>query len=403
MTISAVIKDSSLTAWLAGFLAVLISYSGPLVIVFYAAQSANISSELLASWIWAISIGAGLTGIYLSWRYKVPIITAWSAPGTALLVTLFPGISISDVVGSYICAAVAIFIIGITGSFDWLIKKIPKGIAAGMLAGILFQFALNAFKVIAIMPMLSLAMMTAYLFAKRLYPKYLIVIVFSTGIVVLGLSGSLNDLTDIYPTITSPIYTQPSLTVASFFSFTLPLILVSLTGQFLPGMSILKMAGYHTDAKPIMAATSVTSIFTALFGGITTVIAAITAAICTGKDAHINPEKRYIAGIANGVFYLLGGIFASTIVAVFAKVPPTFIAVLAGLALLSGITTNLSIAIEDQTQRDSAVITFLVTVSGMTLLGIGSAFWGIVFGLAAHYIFSYRNQLDKKLSEMKEK
>lgn len=392
MTLPAVIKDSSLTAWLAGFLAVLISYSGPLVIVFYAAKSANVPAEILASWIWAISIGAGLTGIYLSWWYKVPIITAWSAPGTALLVTLFPEISVNEVIGSYIFAAITILIIGITGSFDWLIKKIPKGIAAGMLAGILFQFALNAFKVISIMPILSLMMMASYLIGKRFYPKYLIVIVFSTGLLISGIDGALDDLVDISITITTPTYIEPTWSIASFFSFTVPLILVSLTGQFLPGMSILKMAGYNTQAKPIMVTTSLISMVTALFGGITTVIAAITAAICTGKDAHNNPGRRYIAGIANGVFYLIGGLFATTIVAIFTKVPPTFIAVLAGLALLSGITTNLSIAIEDQAQRDSAVITFLVTVSGMSLLGVGSAFWGIIFGLIAHYIFSFKDR-----------
>jgi benzoate membrane transport protein len=380
-------RDWSLSATLAGFLAVLISYSGPLVIFFYAAKSANVSSEILSSWVWAISIGAALSGIYLSWRYKTPVVTAWSAPGTALLISLFPGLTVNEAIGSYLVAALITLVVATSGSFDWLVKKIPRGISAGMLAGILFQFSLNAFKSVEHMPTLSVAMIACYVLAKKYAPRYLIILVFMTGITALLLNSELN-FSDIPFNVTYPTLMYPSWSLEATLSFTLPLVLVSLTGQFLPGMTILKMAEYKISAKPIMTVTGLVSLFMAFFGGISTVIAAITAAICTGKDAHPDPDRRYVAGIANGIFYLIGGIFSASIVGLFTNLPTTFIAVLAGLALLAAISANVLIAVEDQTHRESALLTFLVTSSGMTLFGIGSAFWGVVLGLTMHFVLS---------------
>lgn len=391
-----IFHDWSLSATLAGFLAVLISYSGPLVIFFYAAKSANVSAEILSSWVWAISVGAALSGIYLSWRYKTPVVTAWSAPGTALLISLFPGLTLNDAIGSYLVAALITLLIGLSGSFDWLIKKIPKGISAGMLAGILFQFSLNAFKSVQHMPVLSTLMIACYVLAKKYAPRYLIVLVFATGLITLLLGSELN-LANIPLHITYPTFISPTWSFEATLSFTLPLVLVSLTGQFLPGMTILKMAEYKISAKPIMVTTGLVSIVMAFFGGISTVIAAITAAICTGKDAHHDPDRRYIAGIANGFFYLIGGIFSVSIVGLFTNLPTTFIAVLAGLALLSAISANVLIAVEDQAHRESALLTFLVTSSGMTLFGIGSAFWGVALGLTMHFVLStnFSNLLKK--------
>ena len=384
--------DWSISATLAGFLAVLISYSGPLVIFFYAAKSADVSPEILSSWVWAISIGAALSGIYLSWRYRTPIVTAWSAPGTALLILLFPGLTINEAIGSYLVAALITLVIGISGSFDWLIKRIPKGISAGMLAGILFQFSLNAFKSVEHMPALSMLMIACYVLAKKYAPRYLIILVFITGLMTLLLDSGVN-LSSIPFHITYPTFISPAWSLEATLSFTLPLVLVSLTGQFLPGMTILKMAEYKISAKPIMVVTGIVSLVMAFFGGISTVIAAITAAICTGKDAHPDHDKRYVAGIANGVFYLIGGIFSASIVGLFTNLPTTFIAVLTGLALLSAISTNVLIAVEDQQHRESALLTFLVTSSGMTLFGIGAAFWGVVLGLTMHLVLTSNFQI----------
>lgn len=380
-------KDWSVSAITAGFLAVLISYAGPLVIFFQAARAANISTDMMSSWVWAISIGAAVSGIFLSWRLKVPVVTAWSAPGTALLVTLFPAMSINQAVGAYISCAVVIFFIGVSSYFDKLIRDIPKGIAAGMMAGILFQFGVNAFKSASTMPMLAFGMVAAYIVFKKLFPRYVIILVLLTGALLAAALGQF-DLHTVELRFATPTWITPEWTWNSTLSFAIPLVLVSLTGQFLPGMAILRISGYNTAAKPIITVTSLASMVVAFFGGITIVIAAITAALCTGKDAHDNPEKRYIAGIANGMFYLIGSVFAGTIVLIFTALPKEFVAVLAGLALIGAITSNIVGAIQEEDHREASMITFLATASGMSFLGLGSAFWGIVIGSFAYLVLN---------------
>ena len=380
-------KDWSVSAIAAGFLAVLISYSGPAVIFFQAADVAHVSREMVASWIWGISIGAAVSGIFLSWVLKVPVITAWSAPGTALLVTLFPAITLNQVVGAYITAAVIIFLIGVSGSFDRIMRRIPPGIAAGMMAGILFQFGVNAFKSVTTMPALTFGMVAAYAVFRRLVPRYCIVLVLVSGITLAILLGHTN-VSGLELTLTTPTFITPEWTWSTTLSLALPLVLVSLTGQFLPGMAILHLSGYRTPARPIIAATSLASLGMAFFGGITIVVAAITAALCTGKDAHEDPAKRYVAGIANGVFYLIGGTFAGTIVMMFTALPKELIAVLAGLALLGAIAANVTTVVREEDHREASVITFLATASGMSFLGLGSAFWGVVIGGFAYLVLN---------------
>ncbi|WP_429338043.1 benzoate/H(+) symporter BenE family transporter [Paraburkholderia atlantica] len=386
-TSRAIAADWSVSAIVAGFLAVLISYAGPLVIFFQAAQAAHMPNEMVASWVWGISIGAAVSGIFASWKLKVPVVTAWSAPGTALLVGLFPALTLHQAVGAYLSAAVIILLIGISGYFDRMVRSIPKGIACGMMAGILLQFGTHAFKAAASMPALAFGMIGAYIVFRRLLPRYCIVLVLLTGTVFAIALGAAH-LGALPLQVTRPIFIQPEWTLSSTLSLALPLVVVSLTGQFLPGMAILRVSGYHTPARPIITATSIASIGVAFFGGITIVIAAITAALCTGKDAHDDPDKRYIAGIANGVFYLIGGTFAGAIVALFTMLPKEFVAILAGLALIGAITSNVMGAIQDEDHREASVITFLATASGMTFLGLGSAFWGIVIGSFAYLVLN---------------
>lgn len=383
---SGFLQDISLHAITAGFLVVLISYAGPILIFFQAASMAHISNEMMSSWVWGVSVGGGLSGIYLSWKYRMPIITAWSAPGAALLVSLFPHMSINEAVSSYLTAAVVIFVIGITGTFDRLIKHIPKGIAAGMMAGILFQFGINVFKSISTMPTLALAMIGIYLVFKRLLPKFVILIVLFFGILLAYFIGDVNP-DNFQFALAHPQFIAPVWTWESTFSFAIPLVLVSLTGQFLPGMAILKLANYHVPAKPIITVTSLMSVITGFFGGITTTTAAITAALCTGKEANEDPNKRYIAGMASGIFFLIGGTFAGSIVLLVTNLPKELIALLAGLALLGAIVANLMATLEEPDHREASAITFLATASGMSFMGLGSAFWGIVIGSIAYLIF----------------
>lgn len=379
--------DWSISATVAGFLAVLISYSGPLIIFFQAAQKAQVSSAMMISWIWGISIGAAVAGIFLSIKYKVPVITAWSAPGTALLVTLFPNISLNEAIAAYITSAVVIFLIGITGYFDKLLKWIPQDVAAGMMAGILFQFGLGLFTATDSMPMIVFGMLMVFLLAKRLVPRYAMVWVLVSGVVLSLVLGKMNPV-EVSFTLAIPQFIAPEWTWNSTLNLAIPLILVSLSGQFLPGMAIMKLSGYDTPAKPIITATSIASLAVACVGGITIVLASITAALCMGKDAHELKDKRYIAGIANGIFYILGGLFAGSIVMLFSLLPKELVAALAGLALLGAIATNISVAMKNESHRDAALITFLATASGMHFLGLSSVFWGICIGIIAHLILN---------------
>lgn len=383
-------NDWSISATVAGFLAVLISYSGPLIIFFQAAQRAHVSTDMMVSWIWGISIGAAVSGIYLSIKYKTPVITAWSAPGTALLVTLFPNISLNEAVAAYITSAIVIFLIGITGYFDKLLKWIPQDVAAGMMAGILFQFGISLFTASDSMPLIVFSMLIVFLIAKRLMPRYTMIWVLAAGVLLSLILGKMNPV-DVSFNLAIPQWISPEWTWNSTLNLAVPLILVSLTGQFLPGMAIMKLSGYDTPAKPIITATSIASLAVACIGGITIVLASITAALCMGKDAHELKEKRYIAGIANGIFYILGGLFAGSIVMLFSLLPKELVAALAGLALLGAIATNISVAMKNDGQRDAALITFLATASGMHFLGLSSVFWGICIGVIAHFILTPRS------------
>lgn len=377
-------RDSSLSAIATGFLAVLVSLAGPLAIFYQAAQAGQMSNQMFASWVWGISLGAAAAGIFLSWTLKAPVITAWSAPGTALLIPLFPALSIHEAVGAYLTAALLLLAIGLSGGFDRLMSYVPKGVASGMMAGILLPFGLNAFKGMGTLPLLVCGMLAAFLLFKRLWPRYCVVLLLAAGIAIAVLTGQTH-LGEVQLQLVTPQFITPAWSWSSTFSLALPLVLTTLSGQYLPGMAILRSAGYDVPVRRIVVANSVASLVTAFAGGITIAIAAITAALCTGRDAHEDPRRRYVAGIANGAFYLLAGLCGGSVVMLFAALPRELIVTLAGLALLGPITVNLA-QVATAPDREAAVLTFLATASGMTFLGLGSAFWGILTGMLAHRV-----------------
>lgn len=377
-----------LTAIVAGFIAVLVSFAGPLAIFYQAAQAARVDAAMFASWVWGISVGAGVAGILLSLRYRVPVITAWSAPGTALLITLFPGLSVQEAVGAYVIAALVLLVLGLTGSVDRIMRHIPQGVAAGMMAGILLPFGLKAFNSAGSLPVVAGSMIAVYLLCRRVLPRYTVVIVLVAGIALAVATGR-TDFRGVGFALAMPALIVPAWSWSATFSLALPLVLVTLTGQYLPGMALLKTAGYDLSARPVMVTNSVVSLLVAATGGITIAIAAITAAMCTGPDAHEDPRRRYVAGIANGVFYLLAGLCAGSIVALFAALPKELVATVAGLALLAPIGANLD-AMMAARDREAALITFVATASGISFMGLGAAFWGIAAGLAAHCILQHR-------------
>ncbi len=382
------LKDISLSAVVAGLLAVIIAYAGPLIIVFQVATLAGVSTDMMMSWVWGISMGVGISGIFLSYISKMPIMTGWSVPGTVLLLSLFPTLTVPEMVGAHMLAGLIIVLIGISGSFDKLMAWIPQGVAGGMLAGLLFQFGAAAFNTIGSSPLLLVLMLSVYLLGKRYFSRYSIVAVFATGLLFVIVTGQLHTEEFNLQWVT-PQLIVPEFSVFSILSLSLPLVLVSLSGQYLPGMAILRVDGYHRiKSRPIMIVTGGASALNALTGAPSIVLGAISAAIATGPDSHPNPDKRYIAGISNGVFYIIGAFCTSAIVTLFAVFPAELVAILAGLALMSSINGNIVLAVEDKENREAALLTFIATASGMNFLGLASAFWGIVIGMAAALLFN---------------
>ncbi|SUD84612.1 benzoate/H(+) symporter BenE family transporter [Stutzerimonas nitrititolerans] len=383
------LRDCSLSAVVAGFIATVISYAGPLVIIFQAAKAGGLPHELMSSWVWTISIGSGVLGILLSLRYRVPIVIAWSAPGSALLVTMLPDISMNQAVGAYLVSNLVILLVGLSGAFDKVIGKLPAAISAAMLAGILFRFGTDLFVSVKDQPWLVLAMFATYLLFKRAMPRYAVMAVLVVGVAMAVGGGELRSEALVLG-LAKPVWITPEFSWQVILGVAFPLVMVALTGQFVPGMVVLRNAGYQTPASPLISGSALGTLLLAPFGCHGLNLAAITAAICTGREAHEDPGKRYIAGVSGGVFYLLLGIFGATLVSVFTAFPSALIAALAGLALLSAIGAALHGAMSVPADREAALITFLVTASGMSLLGLSAAFWGLIFGIAAHLLLTLR-------------
>lgn len=371
----------------AGLISVIVNYGGTFILVFQAAKVAGLSPELTASWVWSISIGVGVTGLLLSWVSREPIITAWSTPAAAFLVTALATTPYDEAVGAYLISAAAFVVLGLSSYFERLIRLIPNGIAAGLLAGILLQFGIGAFGSMTLDPKLAGLLILAYLIIKRFSARYAVV-----GILILGLSFLLLehrvDLSGLKLELAAPVFTMPVFTLNALLSVALPLFLITLTGQYMPGMLVLRNDGFRTSANPIVWVTGLGSLVMAPFGSHAMNVAAITAAICTGPEAHQDPSKRWVAGIAAGVFYILVGVFGVTLAAVFMAFPATFITTLAGLALLGTIGGSLAGAMADVKSREAALITFLASAANITLFGIGGAFWGLVIGLLAYFILN---------------
>ena len=373
----------------AGLISVIVNYGGTFILVFQAAKVAGLSPALTASWVWSVSIGVGLTGLVLSWRYRAPIITAWSTPAAAFLVTALATTSYAEAIGAYMLSAAAFVALGLSGCFEKVIGLIPRGIASGLLAGILLQFGIGAFGGASADPLLVGLLVIAYLVLKRFSARYAVVGILVLGLAFLLVQGRV-DLSGLKLEFAAPVFTMPAFSLNALLSVALPLFLITLTGQYMPGMLVLRNDGFETSANPIVTATGLGSLIMAPFGSHAFNLAAITAALATGKEAHEDPSKRWIAGIAAGCFYVLVGVFGVTLAAVFMALPATFITTLAGLALLGTIGGSLAGAMADPASREAALITFLASAANIQLLGIGGAFWGLVMGLVAHLVLNGR-------------
>ncbi|WP_444959265.1 benzoate/H(+) symporter BenE family transporter [Microbulbifer sp. ZKSA002] len=388
---SSTFSDTSLSAISAGFVAVLVGVASSAAIVFEAARAAGASEAMITSWIGALGLGMGITCIAFSWYYRAPVITAWSTPGAALLATSLSGIPIAEAIGAFAFSALLTLLVGLSGAFERVARMVPAPIASAMLAGILLQFGLSVFTSLQAQPLLVGIMLLTYLVGRRWAPRYAIILVLVAGVVTcwkLQLIAS----AQIGWQAAHPVWVTPEFRLSTLIGIGLPLFIVTMTSQNLPGAATLAASGYsRVPISPVISGTGLTSLLLTPFGGFAFNLAAITAAICTGPEAHPNPDKRYTAGIAAGIFYLLVGLCGASVVALFSAFPQALIAGLAGLALIGVIGSSLAGATAEADSREAGIITFLISASGISLFGISSAFWGLLGGLVCYWFFKRRN------------
>ncbi|WP_435930425.1 benzoate/H(+) symporter BenE family transporter [Dryocola sp. BD613] len=372
---------------LAGFVAVLVGYASSAAIIWQAADAAGAGARQIAGWLTMLGIGMGVSTLALTIWYRAPILTAWSTPGAALLATSLQGSTLNEAVGIFIFASALILVCGASGIFARLMLLIPHTLSAAMLAGILLRFGLQAFTSLQGHFLLCGAMLISWLLAKACAPRYAVVVALIAGLAISLMTGELK--TESVPvSVVMPEFTAPHFSVSSLLSIGLPFFLVTMTSQNAPGVATLKASGYNVPVSPLMVVTAAIALLLAPFGVFSICIAAITAAICQGAEAHPDPAKRWLAAATAGVFYLLAGMFGGSISALLTALPLAFIHTLAGLALLSTLAGSLHQALGNERERDAAIVTFLVTASGLTLAGIGSAFWGLLAGGICYGVFS---------------
>ena len=375
----------------AGFVAVMVGFTSSAVLVFQAATTAGASPAEISSWLFALGMSMAVTCIGLSLYYRVPILTGWSTPGAALLVTSLSGVSMPEAIGAFLFAAFLTFVTGVTGIFEKTITHIPRALTSAMLAGILIHFGMNIFIAMQHQMLLIGAMLITYLIGKRAFPRYVIIFVLLVGIFVAETEG-LFHLDNFHFAFASPIFTFPVFSLSTLISIGIPLFIVTMTSQNIPGVAVLNASGYNPPISPLISWTGVTNFLLAPFGSYSISLAALTAAICTSKEADINPDNRYKATVFAGICWLFIGLFGATIVTLFFAFPSELVLAIAGLALLSTIGNSLKVALDDEVQREPALITILVSASGITLFGIGAAFWGLIAGILSSLILNWHRK-----------
>jgi benzoate membrane transport protein len=373
----------------AGFVAVLIGFTSSAILVLQAATAAGASPAEVSSWLFALGMSMTFSCIGLSLYYRTPILTGWSTPGAALLATSLSGVPMPEAIGAFIFAACLTFITGITGWFEKAIKHVPKALTSAMLAGILIHFGMGIFTAMKDQFVLIASMFSMYLVGKRMFPRYVIVFVLLTGILSAQMQG-LFQLADFHFAVTTPVFTYPVFSLSTLVSIGLPLFIVSMTSQNIPGVGILHASGFRPPLSPIISWIGGINLLLAPFGSYSICLTSLTAAICTGKEADINPDNRYKASVFAGICWFLIGLFGATLVSLFYAFPRELILALAGLALLGTMASSLKTALEDEAQREPAIITFLVSASGISFFGIGAAFWGLAAGIFSSMVLNYK-------------
>ncbi|MDP3521743.1 MAG: benzoate/H(+) symporter BenE family transporter [Hydrogenophaga sp.] len=384
------IRDISLSSATAGFVAVLVGFTSSIAIVFQAAQAFGATPAQITSWMWALGLGMGLCSAVPSLILRQPVMVAWSTPGAAVLATagLAGGFAMPEAIGAFMVCAALIILVGATGWFERVMNHIPMAIAAALLAGVLARFGLQAFGAAQNALGLVVLMLLAYLIGRRLLPRYAVVLTLVVGVLHAAFTGGLKT-EGLVLELARPVFTAPVFSLQAMVSLALPLFVVTMASQNLPGVAAIRAAGYAMPISRIITLTGVVTLVLAPFGAFALNLSAITAAICMGEEAHGDKAKRYTAAVACGLIYIGIGIFGATFTALLLAFPKELVMAIAGIALLGSIGGGLHTALADERHREAALITFLVTLSGVVVAGIGSAFWGVVAGVLALFVQQY--------------
>ncbi|MBY0463809.1 MAG: benzoate/H(+) symporter BenE family transporter [Burkholderiales bacterium] len=379
-------RDLSVSSATAGFVAVLVGFTSSVAIVFQAAQAFGASPAQITSWMWALGLGMGLCSALPSLWLRQPVMVAWSTPGAAVLAAAGvaasasgAGFGMAEAVGAFMVCAACITLAGITGLFERLMNRIPMAIASALLAGVLARFGLQAFAAAQTNLPLVLLMLATYLVGKRLAPRYAVPATLAAGVTWAALGGHLAwDAVTLE--LAAPVFTAPVFTFSAAVSLALPLFVVTMASQNLPGVAVMRATGYNLPVSRLITLTGLATLVLAPFGAFALNFSAITAAICMGPEAHEDKTRRYTAAVVCGGIYVLIGLFGAVVTGLLTAFPKELVVAIAGLALLSSIGGGLHTALADEHHREAALITFLVTLSGVVIGGVGSAFWGVMAG-----------------------
>ena len=386
-----IIQDFSIPAVFAGFITFLIGISVSAVLVIQAAQILGASAEQITSWFWALGLGIGLSGLILSWKFKYHVATAWSTAGLALIMATGSGYSLYEAIGAFLVCGLLTAILGFMGIFEKVLSYIPQSLTSAMLAGVLLKFGIALFTSMQTDWAFILSLLAVYIISKRLWARYCIVITVIAGLILCPIFMEFH-MPIVHWSLAKPVWISPEFTWSAILGLALPLFVINMASQYLPGIAMIKSYGYQPHVKHLIGWTGLTQALLAPFGCYSVNIAAISAAVSLDDQVHPDPSKRYIAGISCGFFYIIMGLFAATLTSLLMSFHKLFIIVLAGIALFGTISHNIAIAFQDVADREAALLTFLFCASGVQFFGIGSAFWGLLFGFLVSFILKFKNK-----------
>jgi benzoate membrane transport protein len=380
----------------AGFVATLVGFTSTIALIFHAARSLGATPDQVTSWVFALGLGMGLASIGLSLWTRIPVLVTWSTPGAAVIASAATGVSLNEAVGAFLVCGVLMWLSGVTGWFARVMDRIPLALAASLLAGILAKFALLSFAGATAQPTLVISMLLIYLAGKRLWPRYAVLGVLVCGTAVAAWQGLL-DTSQMSVQFAQPVWITPAWSWQAVLGMGLPLFIVTMASQAVPGVSAIRVMGYTPPVSALMSWSGLVTVLLAPFGGYAFNLAAITAAIVLNPHAHADPARRYTAAVWAGVFYLMMALLGGAVAGLLAAFPAELIMGVAGLALLGTIANGLATSLAAPATREAAIVTFLVTLSGVTLLGVGSAFWGLVAGALTLFVEHYRARRDEPI------